>query len=35
MKLDVAFFKPFVDGTLHTLKVSCSTEEDDRLIVRV
>jgi CheY-specific phosphatase CheX len=26
MNLDAAFFKPFVDGTLHTLKVSCSME---------
>ncbi len=26
MKLDPTFFKPFVDGTLHTLKVSCSLE---------
>jgi hypothetical protein len=26
MKMDVAFFKPFVDGTLNTLKVQCGTE---------
>lgn len=25
-QLDVKFFKPFVDGTLHTLKVQCQTE---------
>ncbi len=26
LKLDVNFFKPFIDGTLHTLKVQCSLE---------
>ena len=25
-KLDVQFFKPFVDGTLHTIKVQCFIE---------
>lgn len=25
-QLDVQFFKPFVEGTLHTLKVQCSLE---------
>ncbi len=25
-KLDVQFFKPFIDGTRHTLKVQCSIE---------
>ncbi len=25
-KMDVNFFKPFVEGTLHTLKVQCKTE---------
>ncbi|MGK5086379.1 chemotaxis protein CheX [Bdellovibrionota bacterium FG-2] len=25
-QLDVKFFKPFVDGTIHTLKIQCSLE---------
>jgi chemotaxis protein CheX len=25
-KMDASFFKPFIDGTLNTLKVSCGTE---------